>query len=174
MSVTIVRGVPGSGKSTWVAEKFEKFGNLARPVWAFYKSPESIEGVRPVDLGAIFSTDDAYLSEARVYEFDFRRLGEAHGTCLRKFTEYVQNTSNAVPVVVDNTSTSVSEVAPYAAIALAYGHTLSIITLLCDPAVAAARNTHGVPEKSVLAMDKRLREEGKLLPPYWPHEVLGQ
>ena len=165
MSVTIIRGVPGSGKSTWVQNKF---GILVRPVWRFLESAEVSVA------GAIFSTDDAFLNEAKVYEFDFRRLGEAHGTCLRKFTSFIQNVDDLVPVVVDNTNTSVSEVAPYAALALAYGHTLSIVTLLCDPAVAAARNTHGVPEKSVLAMDKRLREEGKLLPPYWPHEVLGQ
>jgi hypothetical protein len=47
-----------------------------------------------------------------------------------------------------------------------------VVTLECDPKVAAARNIHGVPEGEVLAMHKRLVEAQ--LMPWWQHRVVTQ
>jgi len=83
----------------------------------------------------------------------------------------VQNVAPEVPLVVDNTGTSVAEVAPYAALAGAFGHSLRIVTIICDPTVAWKRNSHGVPFETIFRMDRRLRDETALLPPYWPHTI---
>jgi len=69
---------------------------------------------------------------------------------------------------VDNTGINVVDIAPYCALALAYGHDLKIITLLCDPEVAAARNVHGVPPASVKRMARLLASETWLIPSRWP------
>lgn len=74
-------------------------------------------------------------------------------------------------VVVDNTNTTVAEIAPYAALALAYGHELEIVTLDCDPAIGAKRNTHGVPLAACNAMHLRLAD--RQLPPWWNHRVIA-
>lgn len=68
-------------------------------------------------------------------------------------------------VVVNNTNLSTEEIAPYVAIATAYGHTVELVTIQCDPHVAAARSLH-VNTLSVLkGMHERLMS--RKLPPFW-------
>jgi len=141
--VTILSGVPGSGKSHYV------------------------KGLR-TDPWLVYSADDWFMSSGS-YVFVPAQLPQAHGACLRSFVEYVVR-GVAGDMVVDNTNTTVAEIAPYAALALAYGHTLEIITIECDPAIAAARNVHGVPLHAIKAMTKRLA--ARELPPWWPHTVI--
>jgi hypothetical protein len=144
MKVYIYSGVPGSGKSTLVREHH---------------------------AGAIVcSADHHFTDDDGVYRFDPTQLPEAHGACLRKFAGYAAIGGPGDPdLVVDNTNTTVAEIAPYAALALAYGHELLVVTVECDPAVAAARNTHGVPEAAVKRMAASLA--ARQLPPWWKHEV---
>jgi predicted kinase len=144
MKVTIMVGVPGSGKSRHT-------GGLA---------------------GAVVVSADHYFEElgGGTYAFDPSKLGEAHGQCLRRYTEALQR--GEPRVVVDNTNTTLLEMAPYVALALAYGCEVEIVRVTCDPAVAAARNSHGVPEGAVRAMHARIEatfEAG--LPPFWPVTV---
>jgi predicted kinase len=101
---------------------------------------------------------------------DASKLGEAHAFCLRDFNRLVQN--GVAEVVVDNTNTTIAELAPYAALALAYGYELSIRTIWCEPAVAHARNGHGTPLHVVEAMDARLK--AREIPPWWPHSDMPQ
>lgn len=146
MKVTIYSGVPGSGKSTTIKQ------------W----HPGAI----------VCSADDHFVGEDGVYRFDPTQLPQAHGACLRKFTQLVTAYEGSWPgdLVVDNTNTTVAEIAPYAALALAYGHELLVVTVECDPAIAAARNTHGVPEAAVKRMAATLA--ARQLPPWWPHDVV--
>lgn len=144
LHVVILRGIPGSGKS-----------RLARKL-------------APRKTGVICSADDFFMRSGR-YVFDGSKLGEAHNYCLRKFLHALGCQLSVI--VVDNTGTSVAEVAPYAALALAHGATLEIITVKCSVRVAAKRNVHGVPRKAVAAMARRLKEEGKRLPPWWSHKT---
>lgn len=134
MKVTILSGVPGSGKSTFAS-----------------KTTNTV----------VCSADD-FFCQSGEYKFDVTKLGEAHGECLRKFIEAIQVGSD---VVCDNTNTTADEIGPYYAIAAAYGAEIELITVLCDPAVAAARNVHGVPAAGVEAMAKRLA--ARRLPEYW-------
>lgn len=122
----------------------------------------------------------------RLYQdgkFNATLLPQAHAACLRAFVEATVGTGrfdeHATPwrarptaLVVDNTNTTVAEIAPYAALALAYGHELEIVTLWCPPDVGASRNTHGVPLAACQAMHDRLND--RKLPPWWNHREIGR
>ena len=138
--VILMAGVPGSGKTHYV----NKLG----------LSHESVVSA------------DNFFVEDGVYRFDPTKLGAAHGDCLRGFVAALMK--GLETVVVDNTNTTVIEMSPYVALAAAYGYETEIVRVVCDPAVAAARNSHGVPERAVRAMSERLErtfQEG--LPPFW-------
>ncbi len=143
-NVIILRGVPGSGKSTWIAKNYPN--------------------------AEVFSADHYFIRNGE-YKFDPRLLPDAHAYTLRSFVGWARDPSGTV-AIVDNTCTTVAEVAPYAAIALAYGRQVETVTLLCDPAVAGARNIHGVPLAAVEAMDRRLRASQGDLAPWWNNRVV--
>lgn len=143
MHVRILCGVSGSGKSTLANQ--ESFLNRA-----------------------LLCSADTFMMEDGVYNFSAAKLPHAHAACLKKFVEALQ--AGVMSIVVDNTNTTVAEVAPYAALALAYGATLMITTVECDPEIAAARNAHGVPLAGVQAQAARLAERS--LPPWWPQETI--
>lgn len=143
MKVVILCGVSGAGKTTYAMKNY------------------------PDGVGC--SADDFFM-EAGGYKFNPSKLGEAHGQCLRKFVVFL---TNKVPlVVVDNTNTSVIEIAPYAALALAYGYELEIKILKVDVETAAARNLHGVPKNAIVKMAERLAGLKEALPPWWPCEIV--
>lgn len=140
--VILMAGVPGSGKSHYVNNKL----GLSRE--------------------SVVSADNYFVGSDGVYRFDPAKLGAAHGDCLRGFVSALMK--GLETVVVDNTNTTAIEMSPYVALAAAYGYEVEIVRVGCDPAVAAARNTHGVPERAVRAMAERLDktfQEG--LPPFW-------
>jgi hypothetical protein len=68
-------------------------------------------------------------------------------------------------LIVDNTNTSAIEIAPYVALAAAYGVKVELVTVLIDPNVAAQRNTHGVALQGCQRMDAAIRS--RQLPPFW-------
>jgi predicted kinase len=148
MRVVIMRGIPGSGKSTYTA----KLG------------------------GAYVVSADHFFMEGGIYKFDATKLQEAHGACMRNFVKIITTpdwSRGYYPVVVvDNTNITVLEVAPYAALALAYGHEVEVVTVSADPYVAAARNSHGVPEPKVLDMHTRLQRETPHLLRRWNPRVI--
>jgi len=147
MRAKIFCGVSGAGKTTLIKEAYP---------------------------GAnVVSADYYFIGADGEYKFDPSKLGEAHGECLRAFVAHMTTSrSRWLPdIVVDNTNTTVAEIAPYAALALAYGFELEIVTVLCDPAIAHARNKHGVPLHSVQAMHERLAQ--REMPPWWPHRIIN-
>jgi len=141
-TVIILQGVPGSGKSFFANE----FVSRAR------------------GKSVVCSADDYfYKLGGGKYAFDVSKLGEAHGACFRKFIAAVQE--GVEVVIVDNTNTTTTEIAPYVLGGEAHGYTVEVIRVVCDPVVAAARNTHGVPEKAILAMAGRIASCS--CPPWW-------
>jgi len=143
-TVIILCGISGSGKSTRVAK--------------FY--PE-----------AMVCSADHFFMVGGEYRFDPSKLPQAHGSCLKQFVSCLQE--KVETVVVDNTNTTVAEVAPYAALALAYGYDLRIEILKVDAQVAAARNLHGVPLVGIVKMAERLETLKDSLPPWWPCEEVS-
>jgi predicted kinase len=139
--VIILRGPSGAGKSTWAKHHFPH---------------------------ASVVSADHYFMVGDEYRFDPSKLPQAHAVCLRKFVDNMQFGEDIT--VVDNTNTTVAEVAPYAALALAYGHTLKIVTFDGDWRIAARRNVHGVPESTVEAQASRIMDA--VFPPWWPHETV--
>jgi predicted kinase len=142
MKLTIMQGLPGSGKSTHAAK---------------------LKGA------VVFSADDYFVElGGGVYKFDPSKLGEAHGRCFRKCVEAMQN--KVGHIVIDNTNTTPEEVAPYMALANAYGYEARILRVEGAPDVCAKRNTHGVPVQAILAMAARLATFKGM--PWWKLETV--
>jgi predicted kinase len=149
VSVIVLRGVPGSGKST-LAKRLQP------------------------DPKFIYSADDYFKNPITgIYEFDRNKLGQAHGMCLRRFNFDALLGWNQDVLVVDNTNTTAIEVAPYAALALAYGHNLKVITILTEVQPAFERNIHQVPLKSIKPMNSRLYQSKNKLPEYWNEVIIN-
>lgn len=144
MGVIILQGTSGSGKSTYAERLMHAF-------------------VAQGGGSAVIVSTDHFFTKTGTYQFDSNKLGEAHAACFRHFIEALQ--SGVKLVIVDNTNTRATEIAPYMLGAAAYGYTAVIHRLNCDPAVAAARTIHRVPTSIVTSMSRRIRSER--LPPYW-------
>lgn len=158
--VIILRAVSGAGKSTWVRENFGE--DLFTPV--FTPKPEVRNG-----RTSVYSADHYFLDVEGGYNFEGSNLPLAHGTCLKKYVlAMLDPDSKKLTHIVDNTNTSVAEIAPYAALALAYGHELRLVTLHIDPVIAAERNVHGAPATAVARQAERLLAAD--LMPWWPNE----
>ena len=133
----IIRGLPGSGKTTR----------------AFALGEE-------IDTGAA-SADDYFTDEDGIYRFDPRDLPAAHAECQDKVRKYLLHERD---VIVHNTFTQGWEATPYVIMAEKFGAEIKVIDLFdggLDDAALAARNVHGVPLASIAAM--RGRWEADLL-----------
>jgi predicted kinase len=136
-TVLVLRGLPGSGKSTLI-KQFP---------WA-----------------VVVSADTFMVDDAGAYSFDPARLPLCHGRCLREFTEALVNGRRSL-IIVDNTNTTTVECAPYMALAPAFGYKALLVTLNVLPSTSAARNVHGVGAATIEAMRNRM--ESAVFPPYW-------
>lgn len=144
MQVIIMRGIPGSGKSTYVRDQLaSKFSR-----------------------GMYVSTDDFFVCGS-TYRFDPKRISEAHASCLRHFVDAVRDDCTCF---VDNTNTTAVEIAPYYALALAYGADVKIVRMVTPFEVAVTRNTHNVPISTIWKMHQNLLTER--LPPHWTEEFI--
>lgn len=139
--VVILSGIPGSGKST-----------LA-------------QSLRVTPDVVVCSADDLFV-ENGVYRFDLAKLGHAHRACWRKFQRALQDGLELV--VVDNTNLSAAEIAPYVLPAEAWGYQVEIVRVHCDPAVAFARQTHGVPAEGFARMVEAFNKRDVM--PWWSVE----
>ena len=130
MTVYIMRGLPGSGKSSWV---------------------ENNLGLNP-----ICSADNFFMVDGE-YQFDPAKLPEAHKACLRSFVTFFDR-DFVGDVIVDNTNMQLWELSPYLAFAEMRGHTVELINIQCPVDIDAARNTHGVPREAIKAMAARYED----------------
>lgn len=133
-----MQGVSGAGKSTWIKKN----------------CPDAV----------VCSADHYFLDKNGKYNFRAEDLGKAHQSCLRKFVSEVTSPNREDfpnDVVVDNTNCALWEMAPYVQVAAAYDFQVEVVRLVCDVSVAAGRNEHGVPEKSVKGMAARMEKPPK-------------
>lgn len=137
-TVYILRGLPGSGKSTW-ADKDSK-------------------------ATIVCSADDYFVNKStRKYEFDPSKIEEAHKACLYGFINAVN--VDVEEICVDNTNIHAWEISPYMAYAKLHDYKVIIINFPCDPMVAYKRNVHNVPLETIERMHNDLKTE--TLPPWW-------
>lgn len=156
--VIILRGISGSGKSSLVRGR----GGSAEAYDYLHQLDDDSQRI-------VLSADDWFLSADGGWFFDPAKLGEAHSWCLKRFLEGVIKTK--ATLIIDNTNCSIAEVAPYAAVALAIGQPLHIITLVGAPDKCWRRNKHEVSFDSVLRQDIALRRSLEDWPPWFPQRI---
>jgi predicted kinase len=146
VKVVILRGMSGAGKSTYAKKNYPN--------------------------AYVVSADTYHMVDGE-YRFDPANAGKAHAQCLRGFTAFIVNKHGTEDqIVVDNTNTTVAEVAPYAALALAYGCELEIVTLDTPFDKAHGRNVHSVPLNVAKAQWERLHQESAGFPKWWPQRLV--
>ena len=126
-TVFIMRGVPGSGKSTVAL-------GIARSLSSY----------------AIHSTDDLCMVDGE-YKFDIELAGERHE---QNYQNFLVSLQKGLPyVIVDNTNVKVKQYAPYVEAAQAADYAVVFVELHHpDLDVAVERNTHGVPREIINQM----------------------
>jgi len=137
----MMRGLPGSGKSTTA----EKLKEIHLPVY------------RRVD---IFSTDDFW---GKPYNFVPAKIREAHlwnqNRALMSLIEHHGTPMMPHCLIIDNTNVSAYELRPYIKPAYMLGYEIAIMEpqtpWAFDVEECAKRNTHGVPLASILGMLNR-------------------
>ena len=147
--VVLVRGLPGSGKSSFVS--------LLDGGGAGFHS---------------VSADDFFMDHG-VYRFNPSRLADAHNNCQFRVIDILNNGQHTYnKVVVHNTFSTRWELEPYLKIAENFKARLSVIDLfdagLSDEELAA-RNTHGVPVQTINQMRRRWEHDwrnGNPMPPW--------
>lgn len=143
--VIIMIGVSGSGKSTKAREYCSEYPALS---------------------SVICSADDFFLDNEGNYNFDASKLGRAHDACFKKFQDALKNDIDVI--VVDNTNLLVSSIRPYVEAANAYGDCqIKFSFHRCPANVAAQRNAHRVPLKTIEKMVDRYNTLLENFPEEW-------
>jgi len=122
----ILRGVPGCGKST-VAEAIKSLN----------------EQVIHLEADQFFITKDG------TYQFDSKKLNEAHAWCMEKFKQAIANNYD---IILSNTSTRLWEFENYKKIAENAGY--QVYCLIVENR-HDGKNIHGVSEEKIEQMKKR-------------------
>ena len=152
MKVIIMCGVSGAGKSTWYWDNVLECAICSAD--HFFEELAEKEGKTYTEV------------------FHPSHLAAAHGECLKAFVGLLCDPLVADrfsgPIGVDNTNCTVAEIAPYVALAQAYGAEVEIVRINIDPEVAHARNTHGVPLHGVLNQHSALKKLDENWPRHWP------
>lgn len=139
----LIRGLPGSGKST---------------------TAKTLAG----NLGQVFSTDDFFcLNDEREYRFDGNKLHQAHKWNQRRSLDAMKA---GIPIVViDNTNTTIRELRSYLQhieLARQLGYSVSIVepetSWRFDIKDLVELNSHGVPEAAIQRMLNRYVKDVKL------------
>jgi predicted kinase len=149
--VLILSGLPGSGKSKLANELSEQHANTR-----------------------VISSDDYFMRNGK-YEFDPRKLGEAHDRCWESFLRECDRwdswrLSDGL-LIVDNTNTSPFELAPYVRYATGCG--IPTLTLFVSRSFewCARDQTHGVSIETMQRMDQNITRTLKDFPRYWDRKI---
>jgi predicted kinase len=129
--VYILRGVSGSGKSTYV-KKLPK-----------YK--------------VVHSTDNFFYKNGK-YKFDFKKLGYFHKKNLENFEKSLKEKKTII--VVDNTNLLAKEAKPYIKKAKEHGYRVILVDFKPKGAMwHYKRNRHNVPLKVIKEQIKKYKKE---------------
>lgn len=121
-----------------------------------------------------YCSADSFFMVNGEYKYDKKMQGAAQQACLREFVSAVARKGPGLAenvIIVDNTNTTIAEVAPYAALANAYAHELQVITILTDPTTSWRRNQHNVPFATVVQQSLRLHASIVDWPSWYPQQI---
>jgi predicted kinase len=144
-TLTLVRGISGSGKTT-----------VARQL--------ALGGRRKL------ITADDYFVEDGIYQFDPSKLSEAHAWC---GTEADLAMQEGLHVIVHNTFTQRWEMEAYLQMGERHGYRVTVVSVFdggCTDEELAARNEHEVPLYGIAAMRDRWEHDWKNGDPRPPWE----
>ena len=131
-SLFILRGIPGSGKSTVAKE---------------------IAGTN----GVVCEADSYFVGDDGMYRFDAKKLGLAHGwcgdCCENAMAERVHT------IVVSNTNIDLQHFAKYEDLAAQYGY--RVFHLVVENRHGGT-NQHGVPKHTLVSMREKLKNSIEL------------
>jgi hypothetical protein len=144
-TVTLLRGLPGSGKS-----------HVARLI----QKEDRKKGLP----GTIVSADH-YFERTGTYPFDRAKIGVAHATCFKSFLDAVAGRAAGGPVIVDNTNTHPLEISPSMLGAAAHDEEVRILEMACPIEEAVRRNIHGCSEDSIRYMAATMVKDSCSLTP---------
>lgn len=134
-TLTIMRGLPGSGKS-----------HLAR----------ALANIPGVPTAPVFSTDDFFMVDGK-YRFDGKLLGKHHAANLARAVAAMEE--GISHVIIDNTNTQAWEAREYVRHGERCGYRIQFIEPRTewakDPEECARRNSHGVPLDAIRGMLSR-------------------
>ena len=127
----IMRGLPGSGKSTYLNS--------------------FIEGIK----GVVVCSADHYFMITGEYKFDPRLLKQAHESC--KYNAAIAMQEGVELIIIDNTNTQKWEYEDYLHMAAKHGYNVVVhkVGNTDDLELYAKRNTHGVPLTALQRMAAR-------------------
>jgi predicted kinase len=136
-TLTLMQGIPGSGKSTVAKALADATGAL------------------------IFSTDEFwYMGDPSYYDYDKTRTAEAHNWNQRRaILEMSRNMHN---IIIDNTNLTQEAVSPYLMGAYVFGYDTQVIRVDVPLEVAFARNAtrpkdRQIPESVIEEMAERMQ-----------------
>lgn len=130
--ISIMRGIPGSGKSTKVQDLINH------------------TQIRVV------SADDYFIGKDGVYRYDPKKIHKAHTECMQKFLKAIW--VGFPRIIVDNTNLNHWEYMPYVSVGEAMGYNIEFIQMHGEPGVCARHNIHGVPYEAIQRMVRRKQE----------------
>ena len=149
--LTIIRGLPGSGKSTYAVEQWPTLTPA-------YLAPK---GCSPVSTSA----DHFFASwETGKYLWEGHRIGEAF---VWENVQLIQALRDGVPEIIrDNTHSRVWEYEVAEELARTFGYEVKIVDLFdddCSDEELAERNIHGVPNLVIAGMRERWETDSRSL-----------
>ncbi|MFA5947169.1 MAG: ATP-binding protein [Patescibacteria group bacterium] len=116
----ILRGIPGSGKSTYAKSQ-----------------PGAV----------ICSADDFFVQPDGSYAYDKSKIQLAHDFCFKKCHDALH--AGEQTVIIDNMNTTAWEISPYVMLGRNFGYRVEILNFPCDQQVGVSRNVHHVPLKDI-------------------------
>jgi tRNA uridine 5-carbamoylmethylation protein Kti12 len=146
----IMRGIPGSGKSTTA-----RFVASSVAPYAFRDKNRTL--VFGDHQAVIHSTDEQFTSDDGVYIFDGNKIALYHNYNYRNFVESIELGIKCV--IVDNTNTTAWEYEKYEKFARKAGYIVSVMKMPV-PTIeeSMSRNTHGLSRDVIEKMIKRWQD----------------